>query len=138
LYSVRGYPESVAAGDTVVIGTAEYRLHIPRLFAVNPDPPMLFGEPFRWAPQQPYGRPDWDLIARAFIDVGQTINNRKQTFEVDQRLVGVGAGIELQFRRNLNVRVDYGVALEDVKLFPAGTRVDEGDGRLHFVGTLLF
>src|SRR5262249_13422652 len=31
--TVRGYPESVVAGDTVVVATAEYRLHVPRLLA---------------------------------------------------------------------------------------------------------
>ncbi len=138
LYSVRGYPESITSGDTVVVGTAEYRLHIPRLFAVNNDPPMLFGEPFRWSPQQPYGRPDWDLLVRAFVDVGQTINNRRQTFERDNLIVGVGFGLELQLKRNLNVRVDFGWGLEEIEAVPTGTRYEQGDNRVHFVGTLLF
>jgi hemolysin activation/secretion protein len=138
LYSVRGYPESVASGDTVVIGTAEYRLHIPRLFAIDPEPPMFMGEPFRWAPQQPYGRPDWDLIFRAFVDVGQTINYRPTVGEFDERLVGAGFGFELQLRRNLNVRVDFGWALENVRQAGGGNKVESGDSRVHFVGTLLF
>jgi len=32
LNTVRGYPESLAAGDTGMSGTLEYRLHVPRLF----------------------------------------------------------------------------------------------------------
>lgn len=138
LYSVRGYAESIASGDSVVIGTAEYRLHIPRLLAVNPDPPMFMGQPFRWSPQQPYGKPDWDFIVRGFVDVGQTINNRIRTFERDNLIVGTGFGFELQFSRNLNVRVDFGWALEEVPAVPVGLRWDDGDNRVHFVGTLLF
>ncbi|MFN0011165.1 MAG: hypothetical protein ACKVS8_05910 [Phycisphaerales bacterium] len=135
LYTVRGYPESAASGDNVYVGTVEYRLHVPRMLAVQTEPGEVFGEPFRWAPQQPYARPDWDLIVRTFVDAGRTENNQAAVNEFDQTLVGVGVGIELQFRRNLNVRVDYGVALQDVK---GSSGVDRGDGRLHFVGTLLF
>jgi hemolysin activation/secretion protein len=31
--TVRGYPESFSAGDNAILGSFEYRLHIPRLFA---------------------------------------------------------------------------------------------------------
>ncbi len=135
LYTVRGYPESAASGDNVYVGTVEYRLHVPRLLAVAAEPGVLFGEPFRWAPQQSYARPDWDVILRTFVDAGRTENNQPALNEFDQTLVSAGVGIELQFRRNLNVRVDYGVALQDIK---GSTGIERGDGRLHFVGTLLF
>lgn len=135
LYSVRGYPESVVAGDTVLIGSIEYRWHIPRSLPVQADPNAtpLFGQPFRWAPQQPYGRADWDLILRGFFDAGRAINSERLSFEEDQTLLGVGVGLEFLFKRNLSVRVDWGVALEDVE-----GEVDSGDSQVHFSATLLF
>ncbi|MBL8759076.1 MAG: ShlB/FhaC/HecB family hemolysin secretion/activation protein [Phycisphaerae bacterium] len=136
LYSVRGYDESVAAGDSVVIATIEYRLHIPRLLDTREPGIGLFGEEFRWAPEQPYGRPDWDLIFRAFVDAGKTVNSERLTFERDEELLSAGVGLELVFKRNLNIRVDWGHVLEDV-----GTgrgRNESGDNRFHIVATLLF
>jgi hemolysin activation/secretion protein len=130
-YSVRGYEESEAAGDTVFIFNAEYRLHIPRLFAVSEQTVDFFG-PFRTNPGPNYIRPDWDLIVRAFFDVGHAVNVRKFNFEDNQTLAGTGIGAELQLKRNLNVRVDWGIALEET------TQTDSGDSRVHFVATLLF
>ena len=134
-YSVRGYDESVAAGDSAIIGTAEYRLHIPRLYAVEEIPGEFLGKPFRFAPQQPYGRPDWDLIARAFIDAAKTTNSDRLSFEQDNTLVGIGVGIELLYNReiNLDLRMDLGMALDAV---PRAT--DEGDLRLHVSATIVF
>ncbi len=136
LYSVRGYDESAAAGDSVIIATLEYRLHIPRLLDTREPGTGLFGEEFRWAPEQPYSRPDWDLIARAFVDVGQTVNSERLTFETDEDLLGAGIGLELVYKRNLNIRVDWGSVLNDV-----GTgrgRQETGDNRFHIVATILF
>ncbi|MGD9689202.1 MAG: ShlB/FhaC/HecB family hemolysin secretion/activation protein [Phycisphaerales bacterium] len=136
LYTVRGYDESAAAGDTVVIFSAEYRLHIPRLLSPQEPGVGIFGEEFRYAPQQPYGRPDWDLIVRAFFDAAETTNSDRLTFEQDESLASVGVGIELVYKRNLNIRVDWGSVLEEV-----GTgrgRNEEGDNRFHFSATFLF
>ncbi|MFN0012414.1 MAG: hypothetical protein ACKVS8_12315 [Phycisphaerales bacterium] len=132
-YSVRGYEESESSGDSLVLFTAEYRLHLPRLFEPTTDTTDFFGE-FRYAPEAgiPYSRPDWDLILRAFVDVGQVYNNDRLSFERDDTLIGLGGGVELQVRRNLNVRVDVGVAAEDTQA------TQSGDVRVHFVGTLLF
>jgi hemolysin activation/secretion protein len=134
LYTVRGYRESLVAGDTVLIGSAEYRFHIPRVFGLEPEPRELLGQPFRFAPQQVYGRPDWDLIFRGFVDVGRTINSKRLAFESDETLVGAGIGVELLLRRNINVRLDWGFALRDARDGAAKS----GDSRLHFVATLLF
>ena len=134
LYSVRGYPESVAAGDSALIGTLEYRYHVPRAFALEPEPRELFGKPFRFAPQHVYGRPDWDLILKTFIDVGRTWQSDRLAFETDETLVGVGVGAELLYRRNLNVRLDWGFALDEVE----AANVHRGSNRLHFVATILF
>ncbi|MGQ0627051.1 MAG: hypothetical protein ACT4PL_03005 [Phycisphaerales bacterium] len=134
-YTVRGYDESVAAGDTVIIFTTEYRLHIPRLLDVEDVPGEFLGKPFRFAPQQAYGRPDWDLILRGFLDVAKTFNSERLSFEDDQSLVGAGAGIELLFNRevNLDMRLDLGVALDAVE-----GKAEAGDIRLHFSATIAF
>jgi len=134
-YTVRGYPESAVAGDTVVVGTAEYRFHLPRAFAVQPEPGRLFDKPFRWAPQYPYGTPDWDLILRAFIDAGRAMsNNGEDFFEDDATLVGAGFGAEFLFKRNFSARVDWGVALKEVP----ERGIDAGSNRFHFVFTVLY
>jgi hemolysin activation/secretion protein len=134
LYSVRGYPESVVAGDSVVVGSIEYRLHLPRTFSVQAEPREIFGEPFRVAPQFVYGRPDWDLVLKGFLDVGHADISDSLFFEDDHTLVGVGVGVELYYRRNLNARLDWGFALRELE--EAG--VSEGANRVHFVVTWLF
>jgi len=141
-YSVRGYEESTASGDSSWLFTAEYRLHIPRLFTPQPNPAQtpLFGKPFRWAPTQVQGPTDWNLIFRAFIDVGRTFRYHEIAGEQDNFLVGTGVGFELQFKSNLVVRLDWGVALEDAGVNTAGTgpEVDSGDSRVHFSLMLMF
>ena len=133
LYTVRGYPESIVSGDTVVVGSLEYRLHIPRLLNPHEEPGTLFGKSFRWAPQQAYGRPDWDLVFRGFLDGAQTYNSQKTTFENNATLVGTGVGMELLYRRNVNIRLDWGYVLRTVP-----GQAEKGDNRLHFVATFLF
>jgi len=136
LYSVRGYPESISAGDTVLIGSAEYRFHLPRILPVKESPERnrwFPGQPFRWQPQQVYGRPDWDLILRGFVDVGRTVNVERESFEHNQTLVGTGVGVQLDIKQNISVRVDGGVALNGVP-----DEVERGDARVHFVLTLLY
>jgi hypothetical protein len=59
-------------------------------------------------------------------------NSDRQSFERDETLTGVGIGAEFVFRRNLNIRFDWGFALED-----AGTQ-SAGDDRFHVVATFLF
>jgi hemolysin activation/secretion protein len=137
-YSVRGYPEAVVAGDSVVIGTAEYRFHLPRALKVQPEPektPFLWDKRFRWSPAQTYGRPDWDLIGRAFIDVAQVCSNDKPSFERNYTLFGTGLGVELQYKQHFNVRVDWGVALNEVP-DPDGAKA--GSNRFHISATLLY
>lgn len=135
-YSVRGYPESVSAGDTVILGTAEYRFHFPRTLPVrDPTQTPFMGQPFRWAPQQPYGRADWDLIFRAFVDVGRTVNNKREPYEINGTLVGTGVGLEFLFKQNLSIRVDWGVALYNLE---GPTPVAPGYNRVNFILTLLY
>jgi hemolysin activation/secretion protein len=134
LYTVRGYPESAVAGDSAVIGTAEYRYHIPRAFDLEPEPRELFGQPFRAAPQYVYGRPDWDFVLKAFLDAGAVYQSDIQPFESDETLVGVGVGCDLVYRRNLTARLDWGFALTEIPSIP----VNVGSNRLQFVVTILY
>jgi hypothetical protein len=134
-YSVRGYPEAELAGDTVFFGTAEYRFHLSRFLSVAPNPSnfKLFGEPFRLTPEQPYQRPDWDLILRAFVDAGQVLQSRKVAGEFDNTLASAGAGAELQVRQNIDLRGDWGLVLSGL-----GTRVKVGSSRFTLIVTLLY
>ncbi len=134
LYTVRGYPESVVAGDTVVVASAEYRFHLPQAFGYDPNPGELFGKTFRFKPQQPYSRADWDLILKGFVDAGKTINSKRKTYENDETLIGTGVGVEFMYRRNLIIRADWGWAVESL----TNNNVTSGSNRVHFVATLLF
>jgi hemolysin activation/secretion protein len=131
LYSVRGYDEALAAGDTVYVASAEYRYHLPRTWSPR-EPGTAFGRPFRWSPDRPGAWPDWDLILKGFIDAGRAENSDRLSFERDETLLGAGVGVEVQFMRNVNLRVDWGFALKDAR------DAEAGDNRLHFVGTLLW
>lgn len=142
LYSVRGYEESVVVGDDVNLISIEYRYHVPRAFGIDPDPDQtpMFGQPFRWAPQSVYGRPDWDLILRVFADYGQVDNNGPQVFEADQHLFSVGVGAELLVKRNFNLRVDWGFAQEELRTNNPNSRVftSSGSSKVHIVGTIIY
>jgi hemolysin activation/secretion protein len=131
LYSVRGYDEALAAGDTVYVASAEYRYHLPRTWSPR-EPGSAFGRPFRWSPDRPGAWPDWDLILKGFFDIGRAENSDRLSFEEDETLAGAGVGVEVQLWRNVNLRLDWGVALKDAR------DVDAGESRLHFVGTLLW
>jgi hemolysin activation/secretion protein len=117
LYSVRGYPEAAVFGDRVAMATVEYRLHIPRLLKPRQTEaaqiPVL-GE-FRGRPQYVYGRPDWDLIFRAFMDGGRTQKIGKIPGEFGDTLWSAGFGLELLIKRNLSLRFDAAQALVPVR-----------------------
>ena len=104
-----------------------------RAFGFKQEPGTFLGEPFRAVPQYPYGRADWDLIARAFLDIGRTINSDAFSFEEDDTLVGTGIGVELQYRTNINVRLDWGFALEEIE-----GEVSSGSSQVHFIATVMF
>jgi hemolysin activation/secretion protein len=135
LYSVRGYPESVVAGDSAIVASVEYRYHVPRGFAVQPEPRQMFGQAFRMAPQYVYGTPDWDLVLKAFFDYGRTIISNPLAFEnANESLYGAGIGVDFLYRRNINIRVDWGFALDDLRAGP----VNSGANRLQFVATFMY
>jgi hypothetical protein len=165
-FTVRGYPESAAVGDNSMVANLEYRFHLPRALrpaseadkgktAVAMEPaPTLFGRPFNYRPPRVAARPDWDLILRAFIDYGQTEVNQgflrvppTQT-ERDHTLMSAGVGVEVQIFRNFNARLDWGYALEDLRLGvvrePGGepepdlSDWNKGDSRFHFLLTFVW
>ncbi len=133
LYTVRGYPEEDAVGDTVVIASLEYDCHIPRLLSPRAEPchvPVV-GD-FRCYPPQKSIPPDWDFIIRPFLDYGQTWNSQEEPTEQNETLVGTGVGAELQIRKNLSIRVDWGIALTHTQDTKAGSSV------VNFVLTLAY
>jgi hemolysin activation/secretion protein len=134
LYTVRGYPESATAGDAAYIGRFEYKFHIPRVLRVEPQPAQLMGDPFRFAPQQPYGSTDWDLVPKAFIDVGHVVTNANAGSGGDgsETLVGAGIGVDVVLKRNLRARLDWGFALNDAAGFSSGNE------RVHFNVSVLY
>lgn len=142
VYSVRGYPESVVAGDTVYVASAEYRYHVPRAlrpsgsFTEPREPMRILGQPFRFRPQHVYGLTDWDFVLKAFFDVGKAVCHDRlpEPLEDNRLLMSVGLGGELRLLRNLSVRLDYGVALRGFD----EREVDAGDQRLHVIATLSF
>ena len=139
LFSVRGYDESLVAADTVAIITGEYRFHLPRVLAPKQDPGTLFGRTHKWRPQYVYGRPDWDLILRTFVDFAGTTNSQAtETFEEDEILLSAGIGAEFLLRRNFSVRVDWGFVLDEVEARGNGQDQEIGDSRVHVLATLLY
>jgi hemolysin activation/secretion protein len=133
LYSVRGYPESVAAGDSMFAASAEYRFHLPRVLGIEPDPNAtpIFGRPFRVAPQQVYGAPDWDLVLKAFADTARTWQADARPFESDEILFSAGVGLELALKNNLTARLDYALPATSV-ITGDGDEHGPGDNRVHF------
>jgi hemolysin activation/secretion protein len=135
LYSVRGYPQSIVAGDSGIYGTVQYNLHIPRLFPVNPNPKTnIFGHLFRMAPQTPYGRPDWDLVLSAFLDAGEVAQSQKQSYEAGATLIGTGVGAKVTISKNISALVDWAVALNPVSAAATGQGgVTAGSTEVNFV-----
>lgn len=143
LFSIRGYDQSVAVGDTVVISSFEYRFHLPRALPVSRRPVQLplIGD-FRVAPQQAYGRPDWDFMLRAFVDAGRAIRSDADSkpirdIEHDVTLVGAGVGAEFVFRSNLRLRADYAFALKNTSN-DFNNPAEVGDSALHVLFSILY
>lgn len=144
-FSVRGYPESVAAGDTTIVGSMEYRFHYPQWLSVSkpgewggkPGPFQgLLGGNFRYAPSEPFGRTDWDLVFKAFVDAGITDISHARVGENEQTLIGAGLGIEYQFKRYVTARLEWGVAMNDVD--DPANGVEAGDNRVHVLITVVY
>ncbi len=143
--SVRGYPEAFTSGDDSVVFNAEYRFHALKLLkpadtdasndpAKPPPPPPRFA--FR--PPTILGRPDVDLIFRAFYDFGYVENNNLlESTEANRTLMSVGVGVEAQVLRYLNLRLDCGFPLVSVT-DKTSRPVETGSYRLSFVGVISY
>lgn len=115
LYTVRGYPQSIVAGDNAVYGTVEYRLHVPHLFAVNPhQKTKIFGRRFNFAPPNRFTTPDWDLMLFTFFDAGAVQDSQAQSYEGSATLLSTGLGARITLYSNMEFMADWGVALHSV------------------------
>jgi hemolysin activation/secretion protein len=133
LDTLRGARQAELAADNQLLGRAEYRLHLPRLFMPDATPtalPLLGG--FRTRPAHVFGLPDWDFVVRLFSDVGYSFATDELATESKETLWSVGTGAELQVLRNLIVGVDVGHVLHG-----AG-QTDAGDTRAHVLATVLY
>ncbi|MGH0030544.1 MAG: ShlB/FhaC/HecB family hemolysin secretion/activation protein [Myxococcota bacterium] len=132
-FTVRGYKQAQVAGDGLLLGSAEYRLHLPRLFAPDPSPPELplVGR-FRARPESVYGRPDWDFVIRLFTDSARVFQSGNIGSDEDETLFSLGGGVEMQLLRNLSLRFDAGHVLSD-----AGS-AESGDTRGHVMATVVY
>ncbi|MBL4591493.1 MAG: ShlB/FhaC/HecB family hemolysin secretion/activation protein [Phycisphaerales bacterium] len=139
-HTVRGYPESSTVGDDALVGTLEYRYHLGKATRVGDagaQSSTIFGRPFNSTRTRPYGGADWDVILRGFFDFGFINVNDAPFFENDETLASIGVGVEARLRRNLTVRLDYGLALTNIGEGAAQT-TSVGDGRLHFSATIVY
>lgn len=135
-YSVRGYDESIAVGDSTILASAEYRFHLPR--ALRPE--AATEGSFRWRPEELYGQADWDLILKGFVDAAATSNVGSAIGEKDQTLIGAGIGMEIQLNTIVRgaIRLDWGFPLKDVTDDAGNELGDRGDNRLHVSFLLVF
>ncbi len=133
--TVRGYKQSAVVGDDLLLGSVEYRFHLPRLFSPDSSPPELPGMgAFRLRPTHVWDTPDWDLIFRVFSDAAYVEASRALDSEPDETLVSAGGGVELTVLRNLTLRADVGHTLGN--LSARGNQA--GDTRAHVAATVLY
>ena len=136
--TVRGYDESVVAGDDGIIGTIEYKYHFGRATPIAEQAGTLFGQPFRTARTRPFGAADWNVIVSGFLDIGRVSVQDDLFFEESETLVGAGVGVEARLKRNVTLNLDYGVAFTRTGEAAPPVSTDVGDSRLHFAVTLVF
>jgi hemolysin activation/secretion protein len=140
LYSVRGFEQGTSVGDSIYIGSAEYRFHLPRALPIQREPlqlPMI-GD-FRATPQQVYGRPDWDLVLRGFFDIGYSDRNGgRDVNEFDQFLVSAGVGLEATFMGKARVRVDWARGIEESSSNSASQIEIDKSGEFHFLFSIMY
>ncbi len=133
MHTVRGYPESVASGDRGLIGSVEYRFHIPRILPVNKDqePARFLGQPFRVTPERVFGFPDWDFVLSTFFDYARTLNNDTPGVNTspDETLMSTGIGAEVLLMQHFRLQTSWGYALEDLD----NGQAESGDSEFHFL-----
>ncbi len=127
-HTVRGYPQAASAGDSLFLGSAEYRFHLPRSFGLREPSRLPWIGAFRVAPRRVYGMPDWDLILRLFVDAARVESSHRSAGEENHSLLSAGFGTEIQLWRNFVGRFDLGFALRD----STSLRIKRGDSEAHF------
>ena len=137
LYTVRGFEQSITAGDSALVGTLEYRLHIPQLFA--PSAPTgsfpLLNRPFRWVTDSANNAgPDWDFVLSAFLDGGTVSNSDAFPFEVNTSMYSAGVGLDLTVLENFALSVDLGFALNSIEELD----VQSGSSQLWFTASIVY
>ncbi|MDP6978595.1 MAG: hypothetical protein QF570_08325 [Myxococcota bacterium] len=139
-YSVRGFSQGAAVGDSTYVGSVEYRFHLPRALPIQREPLQLplVGD-FRATPQQVYGRPDWDFVIRSFLDMGYSDRNGgKDVLEFDQFLMSAGLGLEATFKGNLRVRADWARGIAEHHSNSAGRDRIDKSGKFHFLFSVMY
>ncbi|MFT5443786.1 MAG: hemolysin activation/secretion protein [Myxococcota bacterium] len=145
LETVRGYDQGLAAGDDAHLASFEYRFHLPRALKPNPKAPVvpLLGE-FAVVPRGRGERADWDWVIKAFYDVAKVKQSDQRLDEFDDVLHGVGVGTELFFKRNVQLRLDWGIGLAEAQC-TAATRlrakscaVDKNEWDLNFMASFFY
>jgi len=139
-YSVRGFSQGAAVGDSVYVGSLEYRFHLPRALPVRRAPLQLplLGD-FRASPQQVYGRPDWDFVIRSFLDAGYSDRNGgADVFEYDQFLMSAGLGFEVTYKGNLQLRADWARGIAEHHSNDVGRNPIDKNGKFHFLFSVMY
>lgn len=93
--TVRGYPESIVAGDDGITFSLEYVFNFP---------------PFNFS--SPLGDTSFDLIP--FWDYGKTFVNNPFKFESDHTLISAGIGLRFITENGLSVITEYGRPFEEI------------------------
>jgi len=137
LFTVRGFPQSITAGDNAVVGTLEYRMHLPRMFSpTEPTGHLPWSDkPFRLSPDSANGAaPDWDLVLSTFFDAGYVSDNQAYAFEATTPMYSTGVGLDLTIMNNVSVGVDWGWALNSVDQLG----VDAGSSQFWFTANIVY
>ena len=76
----------------------------------------------------------------ASIAFAQLAEEYRRAGQTDETLVGAGVGVELQVRRNFNLKLDWGFALQEINENPqaGGQFVSSGSNRVHISATIAF
>ncbi len=109
--SVRGYPESIVAGDSGYLFSIEYKI-----------PYFLF--------DGNQGQLAWSILP--FLDVGSTRVNDPRFYESSYTLAGAGLGFEFQLPYGAFARVDFAKPLKELqKMGVVMDGTHSGDYRVH-------
>jgi hemolysin activation/secretion protein len=133
IYSVRGYPSSVASGDNGYFTSLEYKFYPNRIF-LEEDESSQNG-PL----SKVFGQKNVNTTFRIFTDFGQVFYNESTFGEEDKTLWSGGVGIDGAFYKLLNCRVDIATPFQSLE--SGGLKVDGadfGDLHIHFSGTLYY